>query len=76
LPESAVLSDEAGNYVYVVGKGDRIARRAVVTGQVSEKGITILKGLSGTEQVVLSAGGFLNPGDRIVPERQAARRQG
>jgi len=76
LPESSVLSDEAGNFVYVVGKGDRVARRAVVTGQVSEKGITILKGLSGNEQVVLSAGGFLNPGDRIIPERQAAPRKG
>lgn len=75
LPESAVLSDDVGNYVYVVGRDNSVARRAVVTGQVSEKGITILKGLTGSEQVVLSAGGFLNPGDRIVPERQAARRQ-
>jgi len=74
LPESAVLSDDEGNYVYVVGKNDRVQRRPVTTGQVSDKGITILKGLSGTEQIVLSAGGFLNPGDQIIPERQARRR--
>jgi RND family efflux transporter MFP subunit len=74
LPESAVQSDDQGNYVYVVGAGNRVQRRAVTTGQVSDKGITILKGLSGSEQVVLSAGGFLNPGDRIIPERQAAHR--
>lgn len=74
LPESAVLSDERGNYAYVVGKGNRVQRRAVTTGDVSDKGIAILGGLSGNEQVVLSAGAFLNPGDAIVPERQAARR--
>lgn len=70
LPESAVLSDERGNYVYAVGPGDRVQRRPVTAGDVSEKGITILSGLSGNERVVLSAGAFLSPGDRIVPERQ------
>lgn len=70
LPESAVLSDEQGNYVYVVGPGNAVQRRPVTTGDVSDKGITILSGLSGNEQVVLSAGAFLSPGDRILPERQ------
>jgi RND family efflux transporter MFP subunit len=74
LPESAVLTDEQGNYVYVVDGQNRVRRRAVKTGQVSEKGITILAGLSGSERIVLSAGGFLNPGEKIIPERQAARR--
>ena len=74
LPESAVQSDEKGNFVYVVGKGDKVERREVKTGQVSDKGITILSGLSGNEQVVLSAGAFLSPGDKIIPERQAAQR--
>ena len=74
LPESAVQSDEKGNFVYVVGKDNRVQRRAVKTGQVSDKGITIGSGLSGNEQVVLSAGAFLSPGDRIIPERQAAQR--
>jgi RND family efflux transporter MFP subunit len=74
LPESAVQSDDKGNFVYVVGKGDKVERRAVKTGQVSDKGITILSGVAGNEQVVLSAGAFLSPGDKIIPERQAARR--
>lgn len=74
LPESAVQSDEQGNFVYIVGKDDKVQRRAVKTGQVSEKGLTILNGLSGKEQVVLSAGAFLSPGDKIIPERQTAQR--
>ena len=63
-----MLSSERDHYVYIVGPGGRVQQRPVTTGDVSEKGITILSGLSGKEQVVLSAGAFLSPGDRIVPE--------
>ena len=71
LPESAVLSDEQGNFVYVVDKSNRIQRRAVKTGAVTPKGLAVVEGLNGTEQVVLRAGGFLNPGERVRPQRQA-----
>jgi multidrug efflux pump subunit AcrA (membrane-fusion protein) len=69
LPESAVLSDEKGNYVYVIGADDKVARRDVKTGPVSGTGITILSGLQGNERVVLLAGAFLNPGDTVTPTR-------
>ena len=32
-----------------------------------EKGIVVMDGLSGTEKVVMRAGGFLNPGDVVRP---------
>jgi len=67
LPESAIMSDEKGSYVYVVGKGDKIERRAVKTGTVTDEGTAIVSGLSGTERVILRAGGFLNPGDKVRP---------
>ena len=67
LPESAIMSDEKGSYVYVVGKGDQIERRAVKTGTVTDEGTAIVSGLSGTERVILRAGGFLNPGDKVRP---------
>lgn len=67
LPESAIMSDEKGNYVYVVGQDNKIERRAVKTGTVTDEGTAIVSGLSGTERVVLRAGGFLNPGDKIRP---------
>lgn len=72
LPESAVLSDAAGNYVYVVGAGDAVQRRAVKVGDVSDAGITIVSGLSGSERVVLAAGAFLNAGDKVTPVRVAS----
>ena len=70
LPESAILSDDKGNFVYVVSKGNRAERRAVKTGTVTPTGIAVVEGLRGTELVVLRAGGFLNPGDKVRPQRQ------
>jgi HlyD family secretion protein len=67
LPESAVQSDTQGNFVYVIGTGDKVERRQVKTGQVSDAGIAILGGLAGNERVVFSAGAFLNAGDKVIP---------
>lgn len=69
LPESAVQSDKQGNYVFVVDGNNIASRRAVTVGSVSDKGVSILQGLTGNEQVVLSAGGFLNPGEKVAPTR-------
>jgi len=73
LPQSAVLSDEKGNYAYIVNAKNEVERRAIKIGEVSDVGVTISEGLSGQESVVLSAGPFLNPGQKIAPRRQAAR---
>lgn len=70
LPESAIQSDDKGNFVYVVSKGNRAERRPVKTGTVTPAGIAVVEGLSGNEMVVLRAGGFLNPGDRVRPQRR------
>jgi HlyD family secretion protein len=72
LPQSAVLSDEKGNYVYIVNGKNEVERRGVKIGTVDDRGVTIAEGLSGNEAVVLSAGPFLNPGQKINPRREAA----
>ena len=72
LPQSAVLSDSKGNYVYIVNAKNEVERRAIKIGSVSDEGVTIVEGLSGQEAVVLSAGPFLNPGQKIAPHRQAS----
>lgn len=73
LPESAVQSDAKGNYVFIVDGANKVVRRDVTTGEASDSGIAILSGLRGDERVVLSAAAFLNPGEKVTPERQAAR---
>jgi RND family efflux transporter MFP subunit len=73
LPQSAVLSDDRGNYVYIINGKNEVERRDVKIGSVGDNGVTIAGGLNGTEAVVLSAGPFLNPGQKVKPKRQAAR---
>ena len=73
LPQSAVLSDADGNYVYVINAKNEVERRPIKIGTVDDAGVTIAEGLSGQEAVVLSAGPFLNPGQKVKPRRQAAR---
>lgn len=69
LPESAIQSDSDGSYVFIVGKDNKVQRRSVEIGLVTERGIAISKGLDGVEQVVLRAGGFLNPGETVKPAK-------
>lgn len=72
LPQSAVLSDEKGNYVYIVNAKNVVERRDITIGTVNDAGVTVATGLSGNEAVVLSAGPFLNPGQKVNPRREAA----
>jgi RND family efflux transporter MFP subunit len=73
LPQSAVLSDDQGNYVYIVNSKNEVERRNIKIGTVNDTGVTIDSGLSGNEAVVVSAGPFLSPGQKVKPRRQAAR---
>lgn len=67
LPNSAIQSDDRGNFVYIVGADNKVERRSVKLGEVSDTGVSIIDGLKGTERVVLSAGAFLNAGQKIRP---------
>ena len=67
LPQSAVQSDVTGNFVYILDDKNQAVRRNVTTGEVSDEGIAITSGLAGTERVVLTAGAFLNPGQKVIP---------
>jgi RND family efflux transporter MFP subunit len=73
LPQSAVLSDDKGNYAYIINGKNEVERRNITIGTVDEQGVTIASGLSGNESVVLSAGPFLNPGQKVNPHRETAR---
>lgn len=73
LPQSAVLSDDRGNYVYIINDRNEVERRNIKIGTVDDNGVTVAAGISGNERVVLSAGPFLNPGQKVNPRREAAR---
>lgn len=73
LPESAVLGDAESSFVYVIAKDGTVIRRDVKLGSVTSAGAAISSGITGNEMVVLSAGAFLNPGEKVnavVQKRQ------
>lgn len=72
LPESAVQTDAKGHYVFIVNGRNEAERRDVEVGQISDKGVSIIRGLTGHENVVLSAGAFLIPGQKVKPELKKA----
>jgi len=65
LPETAVLSDERGAYVYIVDGANRIERRSVRFDDTDPRGMVIESGLSGDERVVTTAAAFLRPGEQV-----------
>src|SRR5690348_12298061 len=52
LPETAVMADSAGSYVYVVGRDGLVERRPVQVGSVIPTGVVVAEGLTGRERVI------------------------
>lgn len=67
LPQSAIQVDDGGNFVFVLEEGNKVARRGITVGAVSDQGVSIAEGLTGQERVVVSAGAFLRAGESINP---------
>lgn len=67
LPESAILSDDEGSFVYIVGENNTAERRNIETGLVTSQGVSVVSGLNGSERIVERAGGFLTAGETIRP---------
>ena len=66
LPQTAVLSDEHGNYVLVVGGDNKLERRAVTVAGARSEGLLVTQGLGGGERVVAIAGAFLRTGETVA----------
>jgi len=67
LPESAILSDDEGSFVFIVGPENKVVKRRVELGIITAGGIAISSGLDGSERIVMRAGGFLAEGQVINP---------
>jgi|HubBroStandDraft_2_1064218.scaffolds.fasta_scaffold00482_8 HlyD family secretion protein len=72
LPQTAVLNDEKGSYVLVVNAQGKIERKTIrVTGMVPG-GVTIAEGIDPKDQIVTTAGAFLQEGETVKPVLIAA----
>jgi HlyD family secretion protein len=65
LPQTAVLADDQGTYVLIVGADDMLARRKVQVVGARSEGLLISDGLVGSERVVAIAGAFLRIGEAV-----------
>jgi RND family efflux transporter MFP subunit len=72
VPQSAVQTDREGSFVLVVGNDNVVERRNVRIGTITEQGLAIDEGLTGRERVVLAAGAFLRPGEKVTPKLQGS----
>src|SRR5580693_4208786 len=71
LPQTAVLSDDKGSYVMIVNAQRKIERRAVRVSGMVGGGVTIAEGVGSKEQVVTTAGAFLQEGELVNPVSSA-----
>ena len=67
IPREAVLSDQRGDFVYLVGAEDKVERRAIRLGQSTAETAVILDGLKEGERVVLEGMQRVRPGMHVAP---------
>jgi HlyD family secretion protein len=72
LPQTAVLSDDKGNYVLIVSAQGKVERRTIHVSGMVPSGVTISDGLNPKDQIVTSAGAFLQEGETVKPVLIAA----
>ncbi|WP_428534089.1 efflux RND transporter periplasmic adaptor subunit [Rhodopila sp.] len=67
IPRKAVLSDQQGEYVYVVGADDKVEQRRVQLGQSTPETAVIAGGLKQGEMVVAEGLQRVRPGIKVSP---------
>ena len=67
VPRKAVLSDQQGDYVYVVGEDKKVEQRRVQLGQSTPSTAVIAGGLTEGEMVVADGIQRIRPGVEVNP---------
>ncbi len=67
VPRAAVLSDQQGNYVYIVGADNKAEQRRITLGQSTPELAVVAAGLKEGEMVVLDGIQRVRPGSPVTP---------
>jgi RND family efflux transporter MFP subunit len=67
VPQTAVLNDDKGSYVLIVNAQGKVERRPVRVSGMVASGVTIAEGLRPKDQIVTTAGAFLQEGETVKP---------
>lgn len=65
IPQTAILSDNLGSYVYVLDDANKVQKRQVTLQGAGKYGVIVASGLTGNEHVVAMAGSFLHEGETV-----------
>ena len=72
IPLVALMSDQAGDYVYVVEPDGRVARRDLELGYRDSRNIIVKSGLKAGERVIVEGIQKVRPGSPALPETDPA----
>ena len=72
IPRAAVLTDQQGDYVYVVGAGDIAQQRRIKRGQSTAQTATIVDGLADGERVIVEGVQRARPNAQVAPTALSA----
>jgi membrane fusion protein (multidrug efflux system) len=67
IPRAAVLSDQEGSYVFVIGPGNTVEQRRITLGQSTPQTAIVLTGLKDGEQVIADGFQRVRPGIVVNP---------
>ena len=67
IPQAAILSDQSGPYVYVVGEGNKANVRRITLGQPNGPNATVMAGLKDGETIVSDGLQRVRPGQPVSP---------
>jgi membrane fusion protein (multidrug efflux system) len=67
IPRSAVLSDQQGEYVYVLGADNKAEQRRIQLGQSTSTVASVTSGLSDGEKVIVEGLQKVRPGQAVAP---------
>lgn len=67
IPRSSVLSDQQGDYVYVLGADNKAEQRRIRLGQSTSTVAAVTSGLSAGEKVIVEGLQKVRPGQAVAP---------
>ncbi len=67
IPRAAVLTDQAGDYVYVVGDDNKATRTAIKLGQSTPTEASVLTGLAEGQTIIVDGLQRVRPGQAVSP---------
>jgi membrane fusion protein (multidrug efflux system) len=72
IPRAAVLTDQAGDYVFAVGPDNRVQQRRVQLGQSSPTTVVVRSGLTAGESIITEGVQRARPGLMVTPSPASA----